>query len=280
MLEPVLDWNTLHAGDTFPAASCLLDDAFVDAYLAATGETHPVYTQGHVPPLCLSLVRFTKASLGGRWPSGTLQLSQTYQSLSMLRRNQRVRLGLKIASIEQRDGKLYFEMLTRVRDEQDTIVAEMRSRQLWASPVGAGSSPAPGAPAKPRAVAPALPESLIGPLTGQFPMLRVKAYGDVAGARDPVHLDPAFAKTTPLGVNIVQGKLVATLISRLMLDHFGLPWLERGWLDLRFRRPVLIGESIQARASPEPGDSGPRYSVWCTDPRGERVIAGSAGLQA
>ena len=75
-LEAELNWSAIKAGRCFPQVAFALDDASVDAYLQATGEADPHYepAAGFVPPLYTTLVRFVKASLGGRWPSGTVQL--------------------------------------------------------------------------------------------------------------------------------------------------------------------------------------------------------------
>jgi 3-hydroxybutyryl-CoA dehydratase len=269
MLEPVLEWENLRPGHAFPVARCTLDDAFVDAYLQATGEDHPLYRAGHAPALCLSLVRFTKASLGGRWPSGTLQLGQRFRSLRALRRGERIAMDLRIGKLEERNGRRYFELLSTGRDEAGAPVAEQQMDLMWAGTTKAG-------PSKPSDKKEIKEKPTLGPLTDRFPMARLRAYGEVAGARDPIHLDPEFAKSTPIGANVAQGKLVMTLISRLMLEHLGERWLERGNLDIRFRRPVLVDEPIQAWAA-APGAEGFEFAVWCENPRGERVIEGNAG---
>ena len=276
-LEPVLDWSALRAGASFAPARCTLDDAFVDAYLHATGENHALYAQGWAPPLSLLLVRFTKASLGGRWPSGTLQLTQSFRSFRALRRGERITLDLHITSIDQQEGRLTFATRSVARDEQGHTVAEQGSSQNWTRPGSrraTGNVPAPSnAP-----LSPVWSAQNIGPLTECFPMARLRAYGEVAGALDPIHLDPEFARSTNLGVNIAQGKLVMTMLHRLMLDCFEMPWLERGILNIRFRRPVLVDQPIEAWARPLEGTDGSAFEVWCSNPCGERLIVGKAGL--
>ncbi|MBL8385138.1 MAG: hypothetical protein JNM90_18790 [Burkholderiales bacterium] len=278
MLEPVLDLRLLRPGARFANVACVLDDAFVDAYLDATGEAHPAYARAQVPPLALSLVRFTKQALGGRWPSGTLQLGQTFRSLRAPRRGERLDLDLRVGAVEERDGRLRFELLSAARDAGGALVAEQRMTQLWAG-AGARSGARPPAPAAAGAEQPAA-AAPIGPLADRYPMARLQALGAGAGARDPTHLDPAFARPTPLGVNIVQGKLVMTLIWRLLLAHLGPRWNDGGALDIRFRRPLPVDTPVAAWAQADASAGGTTYAVWCSDAAGERVIVGSAEAPA
>lgn len=106
-------------------------------------------------------------------------------------------------------------------------------------------------------------------------MKRICAYATIAGAHDPIHVDPEFARFTPMSVNIVQAKLVLTLISRLMVEHFGVPWLNQGKISVRICRPVKRDEPIQAWVAPT-GDC--EFLVWCENASGDRVIEGVASF--
>lgn len=108
-------------------------------------------------------------------------------------------------------------------------------------------------------------------------MSRIRAFGDIAGALDPIHIDPEFARSTRYGINIAQGRLVMTLLSRRMLADHGLRWLCGASLDVRFVKPVLVGESITARSAPA-ADQDRGFDVWCENARGERVIEGTAAI--
>lgn len=286
-LEPELDWDTIVRGGAFPAVALSLDDASIDAYLQVTGEAHPAYDRdgaGLAPPLYTTLVRLVKASLGGRWPSGTLQLDQRIAMRRALRRGEPLTISARVANAELRGRRRFLSLVTTVRDADGEIVLEQSSSQMWAGavqPVERASSPTvqaeramTAAPGSGSACAPGPSADRIGPITARFDLETVRRFGAIAGAIDPIHVDPAFALGTRWGCNIVQGRLAMTLAARLALQRFGRPWLECGWLELRFVRPVLVDEPVTASGIDRADGS---LEVWCENARGERVIEGAAG---
>ena len=293
MLEPTLDWSSLAEGRVFPAVPIVLDEASIDAYLEATGESHPLYARqaggGLAPPFFTTMVRFVKASLGGRWPGGTIQLDHRVSLLRALRRGESLTLDARCGRIDSLKGQPRFEILSTLRDGSGAVAGTQSSASLWAGPPPAPALQAPGSTASTASTVrnsaapcadghgPADASAALGPLTDIFPMARVRAFGEVARALDPIHVDTAFARGTRFGVNIVQGRLVMTLLSRLLLQHHGSRWLNGGHLDVRFVRPVRVGEPISAWAAPVAGD--PRaFRVWCENSRHERVIDGEGGI--
>lgn len=293
MLEPTLDWSSLAEGRVFPAVPIVLDEASIDAYLEATGESHPLYARqaggGLAPPFFTTMVRFVKASLGGRWPSGTIQLDHRVSLLRALRRGESLTLDARCGRVDSLKGQPRFEILSTLRDGSGAVAGTQSSASLWAGPPPAPALQAPGSTASTASTVrnsaapcadghgPADASAALGPLTDIFPMARVRAFGEVARALDPIHVDTAFARGTRFGVNIVQGRLVMTLLSRLLLQHHGSRWLNGGHLDVRFVRPVRVGEPISAWAAPVAGD--PRaFRVWCENSRHERVIDGEGGI--
>ena len=76
----------------------------------------------------------------------------------------------------------------------------------------------------------------------------VRAFAQVTGDDNPLHLDEAFASTTPFGGRIAHGMLSAGYISAVLGRHLpgnGAVYLSQ---TLRFRRPVRIGDTVTARA--------------------------------
>ena len=80
----------------------------------------------------------------------------------------------------------------------------------------------------------------------------VAGFAELTGDRNPVHLDPAFARTTPFRRTIAHGLLGLSLAGGLSLSAprlkvVALVRLE-GW---EFHAPVFVGETIRVRQSVE-----------------------------
>lgn len=72
----------------------------------------------------------------------------------------------------------------------------------------------------------------------------VRAFAQLSGDTNPVHLDEAYAKTTPFGGRIVHGSLMAAHVSAALATKLpgpGTIYLEE---SLRFRRPARIGDVL------------------------------------
>ena len=76
----------------------------------------------------------------------------------------------------------------------------------------------------------------------------IEKFAEVSGDDNPVHLDEAYAKTTPFGTRIAHGMLSAGYISATIgtkLPGYGSIYLSQ---TMRFRRPVKIGDEVVVRA--------------------------------
>ncbi|GIX46337.1 MAG: hypothetical protein KatS3mg131_0548 [Candidatus Tectimicrobiota bacterium] len=271
MAEPVLDYEALRPGQPYPAIPCCLEPGQVAQYLQATAEHHPLYAQGYVPPLFPSMVRWVKASLGGRWPSGTLHLAQHLELRRPLHGGEALRLGVTVGDKEVRHGRRYVQLHATAWDAKAQPVVQSRMHLLWA---GATQEAAPRPAAFPGDTAE--PEGRPLPrLAATFTRAMVEAYAEIAAARDPLHLDPDYARHTRFGANVVQGLLLLTLPARLLVQAFGLRWLASGTLSARFRQPVFVGEQATVQGvETRPG----HCLLWCTNARGERVLSAEALL--
>lgn len=72
----------------------------------------------------------------------------------------------------------------------------------------------------------------------------LRAFANLSGDTNPVHLDDDFAKGTPFKGRIVHGALMAAHISAALATEFpgpGTIYLEQ---HVRFRRPVRIGDTL------------------------------------
>jgi len=108
----------------------------------------------------------------------------------------------------------------------------------------------------------------------------IDAYAQASGDFNPIHIDPEFAKTTPMGGTIAHGMLVLALISEMMTAAFGRSWAEAGKLDVRFRAPARPGDTVTARAKlSSESESTAKYAVECVNDRDELLISGSAEVR-
>lgn len=103
-------------------------------------------------------------------------------------------------------------------------------------------------------------------------------FAEVSGDDNPVHLDEAFAATTPFGTRIAHGMLSAGFISAVVgtkLPGYGAIYLSQ---SLRFRRPVKIGDEVTVRATVTALDAGKgraTIETLCTVD-GKPVVEGEA----
>src|SRR3972149_7139736 len=90
----------------------------------------------------------------------------------------------------------------------------------------------------------------VAPVTRTLTQAMIDAYAEASGDHNPIHIDPDFARTTPMGGTIAHGMLVLSFFSEMMTAAFGEAWLRGGTLDVRFRAPARPGDTVTARARP------------------------------
>jgi 3-hydroxybutyryl-CoA dehydratase len=118
----------------------------------------------------------------------------------------------------------------------------------------------------------------VQPLVKHLSQVQIQRYADATGDHNPVHVDEAFARSTPLGGTIAHGMLVLASVSEMMGAAFGERWLSSGRLRVRFRAPARPGDTITASARPS-GDGG-AYAIEVRNQQGEVLINGTAEVGA
>lgn len=111
----------------------------------------------------------------------------------------------------------------------------------------------------------------------------IQAFADLTGDRNPIHLDPAFAATTPFRQCIAHGLLTMSVGGGLTLTAPPVRTLAfLGIRDWRFVGPVYIGDEIRAKNRVEavtPRGVGRRaevaWRVQLVNQRGEVVQEGT-----
>ncbi|MGY3887590.1 MaoC family dehydratase [Aeromonas aquatica] len=83
-------------------------------------------------------------------------------------------------------------------------------------------------------------------LTKRFGAAEVNAFAGLSEDFNPLHLDPAFAASTPFERPIVHGMLLTSLFSGLLGQH--LPGKGSVYLgqSLSFKQPVFVGDEVTA----------------------------------
>jgi 3-hydroxybutyryl-CoA dehydratase len=116
----------------------------------------------------------------------------------------------------------------------------------------------------------------VAPVVRELTQAMIDAYAEASGDHNPIHVDQAFAASTPMGGTIAHGMLVLALISEMMTAAFDSAWLSSGKLDVRFRGPARPGDTLTARARlSNPGER-LKYAVECVNQSGELLISGTA----
>lgn len=73
-------------------------------------------------------------------------------------------------------------------------------------------------------------------------------FAKVSGDFNPIHMDEEYAKDTSFGQRIAHGALTASYISGILGNDLPGPGSIFTHLEMRFRRPVYIGNTVTARA--------------------------------
>ena len=107
----------------------------------------------------------------------------------------------------------------------------------------------------------------------------VRAFAELTGDQNPVHLDEEYAARTRFGRRIAHGMLGASLISAVLANE--LPGRGTVYLSqtLRFTAPVFLGDTVTARVvvkSVREDRPVVTLETVCTNQRGERVVEGEA----
>ncbi|MBL4596840.1 MAG: MaoC family dehydratase [Robiginitomaculum sp.] len=79
----------------------------------------------------------------------------------------------------------------------------------------------------------------------------VDDFARISGDYNPLHMDEEYAKTTPFGGRIAHGALTASYISAILGNDLPGPGAVFTTLELKFRAPVRIGDTVVAKAMVE-----------------------------
>ncbi|MEO6391744.1 MAG: MaoC family dehydratase [Pyrinomonadaceae bacterium] len=107
----------------------------------------------------------------------------------------------------------------------------------------------------------------------------IRAFAEVSGDHNPLHLNDEFAATTRFGRRIAHGMLGASLISSLLGNTLPGPGSIYLSQSLKFRGPAFIGDRLTARVTVSSIREGRPILILetvCENQNGEVLIEGEA----
>lgn len=109
----------------------------------------------------------------------------------------------------------------------------------------------------------------------------VDAFGHISGDLNPLHMDDAFAATTPFGRRVAHGLLTGAIVSTTHTNLTGPGFVYIGQ-ELNFRAPVFIGDTLTVTVTVVEVKAAKRILVLeslVTKQDGTRVLDGRSALK-
>jgi len=101
----------------------------------------------------------------------------------------------------------------------------------------------------------------------------VRSYAELTDDFNPIHLDAEFAARTPMGRPIAHGTMSLCLLWQCLQRNFSTQAFNELNLDVRFVKPVYIGDVVTAGGQPSEVVPG-QYDVWVRGQDGSDRIVG------
>lgn len=112
--------------------------------------------------------------------------------------------------------------------------------------------------------------------------LRSAARNELTKVGINIHTDPDYAKAQGLAGIVADGMIMTNWCSAMLVEHFGLDYLETGELRTKFIKPVYLEVRLsvhaRVRGIETNSDGSVRYDlvVWCEDQNGVKLTDGDA----
>jgi acyl dehydratase len=107
----------------------------------------------------------------------------------------------------------------------------------------------------------------------------IEAFARASGDMNPVHLDAAYAATTPFGRRIAHGLLTASIVSAVLGNDLPGPGTIYMSQELKFKAPVYLDDEITATVELIRYREDRRIATFrtvCTNQEGKLVLEGEA----
>jgi len=100
-----------------------------------------------------------------------------------------------------------------------------------------------------------------------------------------IHTDEEFARSEGFTTVNADGMISTNWCSQMLLQAFGMDYLERGELRTKFIKPVILGVCLRVRgrireaARQQNGNVRYVVDVWCEDAQGTKLVDGDATVE-
>jgi 3-hydroxybutyryl-CoA dehydratase len=92
------------------------------------------------------------------------------------------------------------------------------------------------------------------PATHVVTQQMVNGYAEVSGDRNPIHVNPEYARGTEFGRTIVHGQYLLVLLAAELAELWGPRWDSAGSLEVKFVRPAFVGDELRFLITEADGD--------------------------
>jgi 3-hydroxybutyryl-CoA dehydratase len=100
-----------------------------------------------------------------------------------------------------------------------------------------------------------------------------------------IHTDDDYARMQGLPAVIADGMISTNWCSEMLVDHFGMDYVEHGELRTKFVKPVFLHETLSVRGqvtAVDPRQNGSvvySLDVWCENEKRVKVTVGDAKVE-
>lgn len=102
---------------------------------------------------------------------------------------------------------------------------------------------------------------------------KIRSFAEMSGDFNPIHIDIDAAKRSGMSTVVAHGSIALNLLWESIEKSFGSTEKPCMNLDVRFRAPVYLDDSVETGGSRI--DNTDKYDVWVVNQDGERVIDGT-----
>lgn len=255
----------------------------VDFYAQALDDRNSLYDE-IAPPL---LYHSECYQFVGEWYLknlfGNLHAQQDWELFAPIRIGSRVRSRSTIVERYHKRGRDYVVNETDlVAAEDGRLLVRGRTHQSFLPPKGeSGGYVVDESTAAQKKARPPFPTAQGEDLAPVRKCVDARRCWMFSGPAKNYHTDAEEAKKLGFPNIVVQGMMTTCFIAQVMLDHFGMGFVEGGKMSLKLTNVLWVDESVTAHAKVresqrEGGRTRVHCDVWAEKDEGTRILIGTA----